>query len=787
MNVWCHLSTIISQRRILQIAGILTLCVALITTLFFNVLTTHATPGVNQVISFQGRLLNSAKEVVPDGTYNIQFKIYEGGSGTLEDNPDGELKWFETYTNNNNHEGVKVTNGYMSVDLGSKTPFGSLVDWNNDTIWLSMNIAGLANGCTQFDTTPCDADGEMTPMKRLTATPYALNSAKLGGISADGFIKNSTDVQTANLNISGTAQANTIQGNTSVIAPLFDTDGYNTALNIGTTFTGSINIGTMNNDQEIYVGSGYGTKNIYIGTGDGQKTVRIGSTSYDSSVLLQGGMQGVRIESSAGFVVHDAVHDYDQFAIQYNGRIDFTVGYQNSLDVKGSNGSSIFLINDANRSINTSSTSVLIVNGDSVFNRGITIQGTTTYTSPDGTNLGTAINIPNSDLGNYATIMAFGLGAGSSSTARGILIADARTTAHQATIGVLSPDENNIMGISWNGSNTTAALTTTANSVSLQGNGLNILTATNNSGAANVGIGNNASSGYALDVTGDVNASSSYLLGGVAALTNSSLNFGSGSAASIASSTGVDVKINGSNIASFNSDQLKLGDATGQPTLLTLDSSATVPTATGSGVLGSMYYDTTLGKVQCYEASGWGDCGNVPDTFVSLVPEYSNTVTEGSALGTLSSGFCSDNLDINDSTHGQPVCGTDETQNFYRWTSSETTLEAMNLYVTYQLPSNFDNFIADSTTLLGRTDSSDAAVSLVSYKKSGNDLVACGTGDWISQNAQTEWQVGGPTGNALLEDCNFAAGDSVVFKISLEAKNNANAYLSNLNFAYKIK
>jgi hypothetical protein len=226
------------MRRTLQIAGLLTLCVALITTLFLSV-ATKAAPGVNQTISFQGRLLDTQNNVVPDGYYNVQFKIYQDGTGATAGNQDGTLSWTETYTNNGGTNGVYVKNGYLSVDLGSKTPFGTSVDWNQDTLWLSMNIAGASAACTTFGESPCLADGEMLPMKRLTATPYSLNSAKLEGKSASDFIQNNTTQQTANFNISGNGIANTLQGNTSVITPLLD------RADAGELTIGSVNASTI--------------------------------------------------------------------------------------------------------------------------------------------------------------------------------------------------------------------------------------------------------------------------------------------------------------------------------------------------------------------------------------------------------------------------------------------------------------------------------------------------------------------------------------------------------------
>src|SRR5690348_1348380 len=133
---------------------------------FFVAQPAHAAQGVNGQMNFQGRLLNAQGAVVPDGYYNIQFKIYQDGDGkSLNDStgtPAGTLKWTESYLNVNS-QGVEVKNGYMSVQLGSITPFGSSVDWNQDTLWLSMNIAGTDTVCATFAT--CTPDGEMLPMK----------------------------------------------------------------------------------------------------------------------------------------------------------------------------------------------------------------------------------------------------------------------------------------------------------------------------------------------------------------------------------------------------------------------------------------------------------------------------------------------------------------------------------------------------------------------------------------------------------------------------------------------
>ena len=242
MTVWSHLPTIFKQRFALRLAGLLTLCVAFITTLLLAA-SASAAPGVNQTLSFQGRLLNSSGGIVPDGNYNMQFKLYEGGTAT----GGGSLKWTESHINNASH-GITVKNGYFSVTLGSVTPFGNDVDWNQDTLYLSMNIGSTAAGCTPF--TACSPDGEMMPMKRLTAVPYAMqaqNATTLGGMEASDLIHNQNSAQqtTSNFWISGTGRADT-----ALQAPAIDT------ATAGTLTIGAVNATDITLAEDVTVAAG---------------------------------------------------------------------------------------------------------------------------------------------------------------------------------------------------------------------------------------------------------------------------------------------------------------------------------------------------------------------------------------------------------------------------------------------------------------------------------------------------------------------------------------------------
>ncbi len=822
MTVWCHLPTIFNRRHALRIAGLIALCVAIITTLFLSS-TVRAEEGINQTISFQGRLLNSAGGIVPDGYYNMQFKLYQDGTGTTTGNTGGTLKWTESHVNDNANSGVQVKNGYFSVNLGAKTAFGSNVDWNQTTLWLSMNVAGSAAGCTEFNAGPCTADGEMLPMKRLNATPFAINSAMLEGKRANNFLQLAQGVQ------------EDASSNTSSI--FVNKTGTGNLLQLQKSAT---DIFTINNDGDLTFGSAT-DHSISVGTAGAdtngrQLTVSAGQSGTGSStdggtLILQGGNSGgtngvggnVMIDAGSGTGVGangGIAIGVTNAAGVIIGRVDGTgktiVNGQTEIITPVDSTQAFTISTSLNNNILTVDTANgrVAIGGDlgtsapDLTGYGLQIQGalrlsggntsgmTDIYTTPVGSQVATKINIPLYDPGQFGQILALGLPNTADPTSRVLSLFDARTTAHQPTIGVFSPDEGNLIGFSWDGSNSIAAVKNTGNRVALQGGNTRLLVAANNGGVANVGIGNDATNGFALDVTGDTNTSGGYRIGGNTALTESSLSFNGGAPANISSATGQSLNLNGTGgltiqtngvaRATFSDTQIQIGDGTGngEPVLLTVDKSASAPSVSGDAALGSIYYDTTKGMLQCYEADGWGNCGAAPDTYVTLSPQFPNAVVNGLGTGSLTSDICSDQLDINDSSNGDPVCGTNETYNFYQWTSPSGTNQERSIYVTYQLPTNFDNFIAGSTSLMARTTSTDAHVNYQIYRNDAEDgLTSCAAAATASQGA-TAWSKTTMSGSADPANCGFAAGDSIVVKVTLGASDDAKAYLSNINFTY---
>ncbi len=670
MQVWYNISTIFKRRYALRYAGLIALCIAFITTLLFNV-TSHAAPGVNQTLSFQGRLLSSSGAVVPDGHYNMQFKIYQNGDGTKAGDTGGtggELKWTESYVNANASAGVEIKNGFFSVNLGSLNPFGTQVDWNQDTLWLSMNIAGTAGDCTTFGSGTCAADGEMLPMRQITSTPFALNSGMVGGKTADELAQLGQGVQT-------------------------DTSD-NSSLFINKTGTGNL-IQLQNTATDIFTITNAG--DVTLGS-NADHTISVGASAEDidgMQLTLAAGAGGSGTGSAGGELV---LSGGDGGGANANGgNITLSGGTGTGTGVSG-----------------------LVIMGTPTFST--TTDDANCYAS--GALVALSCTIAESSVNGTSAILV-----GFSADNQTATLPDPTITTAGRIVYVLAADNSKDFTLSMNGGGA-------GNEIILQQNTATAL------------IWNGAD----------------WLVA-------------SGSTA-----------LQGNKAVDGSIPNVQIGDGAdnGVTTLLTLDHAAAAPSVTDDqALLGSMYYDTTLGELQCYETDGWGSCSAAPDTFITLSPTYSNAVMHGDDTGTMTVDLCSDGLGINDADDGTNICGTNETYNFYGWTSDQTTNQTRSIFVTYQLPTTFKEFVDSSTSLMGRTDSSDSSVTYQVYRNNGSSgLIACGSATSVSTGAQTTWQKATASSSADPSNCSFEAGDSIIFEIDLTAKNDANAYVSNLNFAF---
>lgn len=332
------LSVKTSRRLIVVFLLAAALISSTVSTLFNTSPIANAAPGINETINFQGRLFNAQGAVVADGFYNLQFKIYQDGDGQSAGNttgsPAGTLLWTEDHLNVNG-DGITVRNGYMSVDLGSVTPFGSNVDWNQDTLWLSVNIGNTNLTCADF--TLCAPDGEMLPMKRLSSTPYSLNSGRLGGLTSANFLQLAQGVQTdvstntssIFINKTGTGDLVTLQsaGNSAFT---IDNDG---DIVLGGLTNRSISVGVGAdgvNGSNLTIAAGKASANGTGGAGGSlflQGGDADGISSNDGGDITISGGSGVGINGTKGLVNLSA----SSFITVANGTCfsDCTIAQQN--------------------------------------------------------------------------------------------------------------------------------------------------------------------------------------------------------------------------------------------------------------------------------------------------------------------------------------------------------------------------------------------------------------------------------------------------------------------------
>ena len=203
----------------------------------------------SSTLNFQGRLLTDNGSLVPDGSYTIEFKIYDDALA-------GTNLWTENRTGANT---LDIQNGYFSAYLGSVTPFGASIPWDQE-LWMTMNVEG---------------DGEMTPRFKLTAVPYAFRAGAL--VDASGNAKTADD-------FAQLSPANVQAINAAVAALRFNqtgSGGFVQFQNAGT------DVFTIDNNGGATLGSNTTQGQINLRDGNGQQTtLQAGNSAIDLTFTL---------------------------------------------------------------------------------------------------------------------------------------------------------------------------------------------------------------------------------------------------------------------------------------------------------------------------------------------------------------------------------------------------------------------------------------------------------------------------------------------------------------------
>ena len=221
-------------------------------------------------------------------------------------------------------------------------------------------------------------------------------------------------------------------------------------------------------------------------------------------------------------------------------------------------------------------------------------------------------------------------------------------------------------------------------------------------------------------------------------------------------------------------------NAAGSSTLLTADTSGM------QIIIGS----TTNGVT--FSANGVVYSGTArPANQITLAAEYPGATFTGdstSNVGTLSSDFCSGSsrLNINPMASGTPStnpCAATNTYNYYQWTTSQATAQDYDIYARYQIPSDYDTGSMANLSITGwGTTTASEQVTVALYSDASG--TACST----SANAVSSAGVWAQTSVASpLGACTIAAGDTVTFKVHLQAGQGNYARSGPISFTYKKK
>lgn len=422
-SLWSLLVTPVFSIRVRARVGVLMLLVLVaFTGIAYNLVEPSQTAAAtNNVINFQARLETNSGAIVPDGNYNVEFKLYSASSG-------GTALWTEDYLNSAS-QGITVANGYLTANLGSVTAFPSTINWDQQ-LWLTMNIGGTTTGTPSYD-------GEMSPRLQLTALPYAFRAGKLADPANSGSLLG----------------WNTQSGAHNLYLP----NENGTLCSTGSVCSGY----AASSGSGSYIQNGTGVQTGANFNIDGNGT--IGGTLQAATVNATSAIQlgGANINTGGTLSNVAYLNQANLFTNTNEVKATSTTAFQ----IQNSGATSNLLVADTSNSVigigevPTSGNGILQLHGALTLDGGYA--GTVNFTTPVGSHVPTAIDIPLYDPGAFGQILAFGLPSGADYRSRAISVFDDRsTTDNQPAIGLFNSNETNILGLSWDGGVTTGYLKT---------------------------------------------------------------------------------------------------------------------------------------------------------------------------------------------------------------------------------------------------------------------------------------------------------------------------------------
>ena len=237
-------------------------------------------------MNFQGRIANSSGTTLANGTYNMKFRLWSAASG-------GTQQWSEDRLVSAS-QGVVVTNGQFSVQLGSVTSLPASV-FTSNSLYFEVELPTPASATT---TGPIWTEGAMTPRNQLATSAYAYNAETLDGIDGSSFAQlSAANAYTGSIGLTGANSASKLLVQTNGAVDLFKAD----------TSTSTVTIGTATNGA-IFTASGV----QYTGTARPTRTITLapeypGATFTSVSANFNGSLSSDYCSGTAGQSVNTTV------------------------------------------------------------------------------------------------------------------------------------------------------------------------------------------------------------------------------------------------------------------------------------------------------------------------------------------------------------------------------------------------------------------------------------------------------------------------------------------------
>ncbi|MBI2476555.1 hypothetical protein HYV72_00100 [Candidatus Uhrbacteria bacterium] len=266
-----------------------------------RVWTAYAALDVPQIVSYQGRLTDSNRITVDDASYSMYFALYTASSG-------GTCLWSAGNTDSNTATidcigetpdtavSVTVTDGVFTVLLGDTTASQNAIPDDlfddNATVYLGVTIG---------------SDAEMTPRKRVTSVPFALQAGDadlLDDLDSDNNGCTSACVpvtdSNGNLAITGNPQSTAVSGGSLYINPASaDAD----EVILGVALGGSARF-TVDEDGDVRIGGGAANATISLYNSNNTAATITGTRYGGSYDAIQ--INGI-LDSPSGFAASGIV------------------------------------------------------------------------------------------------------------------------------------------------------------------------------------------------------------------------------------------------------------------------------------------------------------------------------------------------------------------------------------------------------------------------------------------------------------------------------------------------